>query len=252
MARKSCKVHNVLTPGNKLRKIREEYGVTQERMADIMQVTRSAVAAYMTRPNASPSPEKLRRIAAEFEVPIGWFYDGEDTPLPGGIEVAKRESMTNAEKTMVRGVIALPVWSAAAGFDGDDWSFDETEDQQEVPMFLCGPDPENVRVIRVRGTSMAPRIPYGSQVLAHLQPDLFPGEIGVFMNPSGRMQIKVFDIEDGKPLLRSLNPEFIPISLPDLAQWVTRAGIITIMRPYEEEDYNIEYNAGKVLRARRH
>lgn len=215
-----------------------------------MSVSRSAVAAYMTRNNASPSPDKLRLVSAEYNIPIGWFYDGLDQAPTSELQVARKEEFTPIDRLMHDGrSIVLPVWTAAAGFDPEeDWDFDESEETEAVPLYLCGPDPENVRIIRVRGSSMSPRIPFGSRVLAHLQHDLGDRDLGVFQTPGGRLQVKLFRITPFGPQLVSLNDGFSPIGVPEISDWLIRAAIITIKRPYAEGESNIEYNDGIPLK----
>ncbi len=64
--------------GQKLRKLRKKFNMTQKNVADCIHVSRSAIAGYEKRPQ--PSHEKLTAIADLFEVPVDYLLnDEEDT-----------------------------------------------------------------------------------------------------------------------------------------------------------------------------
>ena len=65
--------------GQKLRKLREKFNMTQKNVADCIHVSRSAIAGYEKK-GRQPSHEKLTAIADLFEVPVDYLLnDEEDT-----------------------------------------------------------------------------------------------------------------------------------------------------------------------------
>ena len=65
--------------GQKLRKLRKKFNMTQKNVADCIHVSRSAIAGYEKK-GRQPSHEKLTAIADLFEVPVDYLLnDEEDT-----------------------------------------------------------------------------------------------------------------------------------------------------------------------------
>lgn len=73
---------SALSPGKKIALLRKARKLTQEEVAEAIAVHRGTIASYEYRPNASPSAEKVRKLAAKYDVPLDWFYDGADVPPP--------------------------------------------------------------------------------------------------------------------------------------------------------------------------
>ena len=65
--------------GQKLRKLRKKFNMTQKNVADCIHVSRSAIAGYEKK-GRQPSHEKLTAIADLFEFPVDYLLnDEEDT-----------------------------------------------------------------------------------------------------------------------------------------------------------------------------
>ncbi len=62
--------------GDRLRKLRREADVTQKQLAEILEVTSSAVGKYECFPDAYPSIEGLIKIADYFQVSIDYLLRG--------------------------------------------------------------------------------------------------------------------------------------------------------------------------------
>ena len=58
--------------GQKLRKLRKKFNMTQKNVADCIHVSRSAIAGYEKK-GRQPSHEKLTAIADLFEVPVDYL-----------------------------------------------------------------------------------------------------------------------------------------------------------------------------------
>ncbi len=79
--------------GEKIRGLRDTKGLSQERFARRFHVNRSTVDHWEDR-HSDPSAARLKQIAAELEVRVGYFFDeiGELSGL-GYSQVAARESL---------------------------------------------------------------------------------------------------------------------------------------------------------------
>src|SRR5204863_107178 len=74
---------------DKLRTLKKTFSLTNADLAEHLGVARGTVSSYFARANAKPSADKLKKLTDFFswyytvEIPIEWFLDGEDTPVPG-------------------------------------------------------------------------------------------------------------------------------------------------------------------------
>ena len=70
------------TLGNKVARLGEHFGLSQQLFADLIGVSRSTLASYKNRSNANPSQSKARALSERFGVPFEWFLDGIDSEPP--------------------------------------------------------------------------------------------------------------------------------------------------------------------------
>ena len=66
--------------GQKLRKLRKKFNMTQENVADCIHVSRSTIAGYETK-NRQPSHEKLTALADLFQVPVDYLLDDTENEI---------------------------------------------------------------------------------------------------------------------------------------------------------------------------
>jgi len=59
--------------GEKLKELRKEFGITQQQLADALNITHSAVALYETNAN-NPSHEILFKMAEYFDISLDELY----------------------------------------------------------------------------------------------------------------------------------------------------------------------------------
>jgi len=67
--------------GERLKKLREEKGVTQQQLADYLSVGRPTIAGYETK-NKEPDYEKLTKIAKYFNCSVDWLLGITDHRTP--------------------------------------------------------------------------------------------------------------------------------------------------------------------------
>lgn len=159
-----------------------------------------------------------------------------------------------AVQSLAEGQIALlPVWRAQGGIIGDEeFSFDEQElETIGVPGFLVTGAPiEKFRAVVVSGFSMSPRIESGALVVVRLVDEAASGVITVVQADAGRLFVKTFRRDSyGNPELHSINGKYPPIEAVQLRGWRVRAVACGIVHAYEPGRANIEWDAGRPLRA---
>ena len=255
----------VLTTGNKIARLGEFFGLTQQAWADHLKVHRGTISAYKGRDNANPSTEKIRELSNELGIPITWFYSGDDSDpdvprnLQNAIKLATDgkvlavppDQLTREQKAFVihRDVV-LPVWrGTVAGFNDEcQFADDAYEPGQEVPaFFLSNKSPDQFILCLPKGVSMAPRIVQGDLVIVKMESNPSPGTIVIAKREDGINFIKVFRLVKGVPELHSINETF-PVISP-IGQWVCRGVAVGIYKPWLLDEPNIEFNNGNPLRA---
>ncbi len=257
-----------LTLGNKVALLGEHFGLSQERLADLLGVSRSTIASYKNRDNASPDQARARAWAERFGIPFGWFLDGEDGPPPvprdyadaerlarGGGEDARLtaippEDMTYDEEDFSSSeTVQIPVWNGVvAGLDDCHFLEEKRPRRMHVPKFFFSrKNPERFILCLPKGVSMAPRIISPDRVISFLTPDPPPNAIVVARREDGVNFVKVLRVDRmGEKSLHSIHPQFPPIER--LEGWTLRAAVVGIWKPYELTGPNIEFNGGMPLR----
>jgi phage repressor protein C with HTH and peptisase S24 domain len=159
------------------------------------------------------------------------------------------ESATPADRRYLKsGYVALPTWrGVAAGAEDEDYFMDpDYPEFREVSSFLVS-DPDSHVLCIPEGDSMSPRINERERAIVRLDPDVPAGYLVAARSPEGRTYIKRLVRVDGKRELRSINPNFEPIT--NLRGWDLRGGVIAILKDVEPGQPNMEYDDGRYLRA---
>ena len=63
--------------GRRIKKKREEFGISQDKLARMLSVTPQTVYRW-EKGKAIPRPELLERMGEIFQVPLDWFYKPEE------------------------------------------------------------------------------------------------------------------------------------------------------------------------------
>lgn len=256
-----------LTVGNKVAALGDHFGLSQERLAELLGVSRSTVASYKNRDNASPEQERARAWAERFGIPFGWFLDGEDAPPPiprdwaeaerlagrgtADLTAVAPEDMTYDEEDFASSeTVQIPVWNGVvAGLDDCHFVEERRPRRLHVPKFFFSrKNPERFILCLPKGVSMAPRIISPDRVISMLTPDPPPNCIVVARRDDGVNFLKVLRVDRmGAKSLHSIHPDFPPIER--LEDWTLRGAVVGIWKPYELTGPNIEFNGGMPLRA---
>lgn len=147
---------------------------------------------------------------------------------------------------------AVRAWNGALASPLDaECYFEEAEERGEVPTaFLVGgySKVELHDLVRVAGTSMAPRIESGEQVLIFRDATPRANTIVLAESPDHRMFLKVLRMSlQTEWYLESINPAVEPIE--DLSGWTVHGYAVVIMGEAGSKGRNIEWDTGRALKA---
>ena len=175
--------------GKLLATLRKQRKLSQERLAKIVGVSRSAVAMWETNSN-EPDHETLNKIAELFGVTTD--------------ELLGRKSKTESSKAGVR----IPVYgSVAAGIPLE--AITDIEDWEEIDEAMAAKG--EYIALRIHGRSMEPRMLDGDVVIVKVQSHIEDGEIGiVFVNGDDATCKKIKKTPKGIMLI-SNNPAYEPM-----------------------------------------
>lgn len=250
-----------MTVGKKVLRLAEALGLTQTALADVMSISRGSVASYSARNNANPSRDKVAKLVefaqeSGLAVPMAWFYDGQDTPVPAGQSTLANErdsAVRLNEPQAIYGFAmraAIRSWSSAmAGIDGEDGAFEEEPEPYEVPTaFLIGGTAkiDLHDIVRITGTSMEPRIEPGERVIFYRDSAIIDNSIALVQSPDHQVYVKAIKREGKRYRFDSLGKG---ACFDDLTNWTILGHAICIMGRPGEGKRNIEWDDGRYLRA---
>lgn len=183
----------------KLKKMRESKGLTQNELAKKLNLSRSAIGMY-EKGERNPNFETLELIADFFNVRID--------------DLIGRKNTTYLAPQIATETVTFPViGEIAAGYDNialEDWSGETVE----IPFsYLKGRKREDYFVLSVKGNSMYPKYINGDKVLILKQSTLNrSGDIGAIMYEDELATLKKVEYVKGEDWLRlvPINPEYEP------------------------------------------
>ncbi len=91
--------------GEKLRELREDYDLTQEQVAAVLNVNRTTYTKYELN-NSHPSLDSLVKLAHIFNVPKETLLPDDDSDAPSFKEIKRPDSMLKSLNKDERGLIA--------------------------------------------------------------------------------------------------------------------------------------------------
>ena len=170
-----------------LRKYRNKYGISQLKIAKLLNMSQQGYANYETG-KATPDPERLAKIAIILNCNM------ED--LTDGIEAPKR---TQGKKIPVFGAVAagIPISAIQDIIDYEEITQDMSQNGEYFGLV-------------VKGNSMEPRMTTGDVVIVRSQPTAENGDIAIVMIGSDEATCKKIKKTPEGIMLISLNPTYEP------------------------------------------
>lgn len=211
------------TFAERLKGLREEAGLTQKELAEIIGVTRPTMTNYENG-DRYPKKEILESIMDYFNVDQA-YIDGKQeikrlVDLTGtyeaGVEHGRRETLKEISRLAGEGIFtasfsAIPVYSDISCGTGT-WVDEVPEDYVGIPTPMLNHS-SGYFSNRATGDSMEPGIHPGDYLVFEVCPEVPSGQIGAF-SLNDRFYCKRFKrLPDGSPWLFSDNDRYDPIPI---------------------------------------
>lgn len=211
------------TFAERLKGLREEAGLTQKELAEIVGVTRPTMTNYENG-DRYPKREILESIMDYFNVDQA-YIDGKQeikrlVDLTGtyeaGVEHGRRETLKEISRLAGEGIFtasfsAIPVYSDISCGTGT-WVDEVPEDYVGIPTPMLNQS-SGYFSNRASGDSMEPGIHPGDYLVFEVCPEVPSGQIGAF-SLNDRFYCKRFKrLPDGSPWLFSDNDRYDPIPI---------------------------------------
>lgn len=220
--------------GTRIKQRREELGYTQPQLATLLGVSKGTVGNYESG-ISSPNENILFRLFDVLKCDANFLYQDD-------ISIIKTSSLTGLEQEYIKKYRSLDKYGQKAITDLLNTEYERcTQESNVIDMTIELPmselpasagtgiwleegynTPVTVRktkeaqkaniVIRVSGDSMEPLYSDGDCVLVKIQPDIEPGEIGIFI-----VDNEGFIKKRGKHELISVNPEYDNIEIGEFS-----------------------------------
>jgi len=190
-----------MTTGEKIRRLRQEKGLTMEELGNMVGVKKAAIHKYETGLVVNIKRSTLTRLAQALEVNPEYLLDFDQSA-----NTSPGPSMPSEETLIPYPVIG----NIAAGYDSP--AIEEATGYMEhIPWhMLRGHNPEDFFVLRVSGDSMYPQFLDGDRVLVRRCDSVDKGNIAVVMYNAEDATLKKVNYNQGEPWLELIpcNPEY--------------------------------------------
>lgn len=168
--------------------LRKQAGVTQQSLADYLEISRQAYANYENG-NRSPDYQTLIKLSSYFSVSVDYL-------------------LGNASNPKTQNGIKIPVYgSVAAGIPIE--AITDIEDYEEITEDMARTG--NFAALKIKGASMEPRIVDGDVVIVKLQDDVDSGDIAIVMVNGDEATCKKIKKTPEGVMLISINPNYEPM-----------------------------------------
>jgi len=191
----------------RLKEARKRKGLSQEKLAELVGVTRSTVAKWEIGDRA-PKGDHLIKLSEVLGVSPSYFFE-------------EHQPEWDKNASFVRGkVIPIPIYGEAQAGSFGGYASPTPEQYFPTPdVMLKGLPPERVFWIRVEGDSMRPMFQPGDLVLV-ADPSWYEVKEGapvVAVNGDGELTVKYYhhDRKNKMIVLEPANPSYKPILIPE-------------------------------------
>lgn len=183
----------------KLKELRQKFGLTQNKLAEKLGLSRSTIAMYETN-GSEPDLETINSIASFFNVSVDYLM-GREQKVDNNVRGVQLE----------RSVVKVPVYGTIpAGVPIEMIADTYIEDEEEIPAdWLKGGN--RYFCLKVKGESMMPKFEDGDTLILKQQDDCNGGDYcAVSINCTECTFKKVIKHENGITL-QPLNPAYEPM-----------------------------------------
>ena len=207
----------------RIRELLEKIGMTQKEAASKLGIAPNTFNQYTTG-KREPDNETLIRISEFFDVTTDYLL-GKDAPDPSNLDLRPIGDIIRMRVTA----------SISAGYNGLAEVFED--EYAEIPVSLLkGYAPKDIKILRVKGDSMYPRICAGDLVVMHVQESVDPGDIAVVIYNGDEATIKKINYVYGEDWMELIpfNPEFKTRKIEgvELEQCKVLGKVLSLMRDF--------------------
>ena len=184
--------------GNYIRQLRNEKGLTQEQLGDLIGVQKAAVQKWENGSVQNLKRATIMKLAEIFGVsPVSFVKDDED-------DQTSEES--NISTIIENGIYRVPVFeSVSAGFG----AYSSNDIIDRIPVVIRNrSDVDDTIAIKVVGDSMYPKIEDGDIIIVRRQTSIDSGDIGVVLLDGDEGLVKKIVYGEDWIELVSINPEY--------------------------------------------
>lgn len=184
-----------MTIGERIKKLREENGMSQTELAEKINTTKQNLYKYENGIITNIPSDKIEAIAQIYGITPSYIMGWENQAEP-----------SNISDIYTDGIYKIPVFeTVSAGFG----AYAASDIIDYIPIFVRNPNEvPDLMGIRVSGDSMYPKIEDGDIIIVHKQSSVDSGSIAVMLLDNEEGLVK--KVEYGKDWidLVSINPEY--------------------------------------------
>jgi len=185
------KTHTDKLLGGRIRTARKSIGLTQEKLAEFLELTKQTVNRYELGYRV-PDADVINRMATRFGCNHGWLISGKGD-IHNELEEMKGKGASRS----------IPLFSGKIPAGFPNMGSDEIEE------YISLPDaPAGSCAMRVVGDSMSPTIRSGDYVIILPDGEVRPGDIVIASDAYGDVMMKRYQIKEDEALFVSDNPEY--------------------------------------------
>lgn len=201
----------------RLKQLREEKGLTQKQLAEMLNISRSALSLYESG-QRQPDLEILSKIARFFNVTVDYLIGGSSRTLQ------------QLETIKIGKLLQIPIIGCVKAGEGG-IAYEELLGYEYIDADMIK-DCENCFFLRVKGNSMEPEIKEGDLALVRRQPDVPSNTLAVVIINGEEGMIKKIVKQENAIVLQSYNPEYSPIVLTSKNDFRIVGQVISILRKF--------------------
>ncbi len=165
---------------NRIKLLRERYGIGQKKLAIELKLSQPTISDWETGRKV-PSSKSTQKLADYFDVSIDYLLGRADFDVQAPVEIQKRTFSHHVEPEQLARV-----------YDSLDDCF----------------------ALRVRGSSMAPRMLDGDVVIVQKQRDIENGSTMLFLLDQSEVLLRRVKLQSAGVLLIPVNPAYDPLYYP--------------------------------------
>lgn len=183
-----------MTKGERIRELRIEHKMTQEQLADMLNIKKQTVHKYEKNIITNIPSDKIEQMAKIFSVSPLFIMGYDDTLEPFDIPE----------------MIPIPVLGCIHA--GDPVTAQECV--EDTPVYIPKDWTQSGQIyrgLRIKGNSMLPKIQDGDRVIFRVTPDCSSGDIVIARIDGDDATVKRFLKDSGIVTLQPLNSDYSPI-----------------------------------------